>query len=129
MDDPSKCPRGYTSCLTAYASDLVSGLLRVQALIGTHQIAVNLSLGGVTKYTSPCDCDNPAIASAINTLNSLGIATIVAAGDNGYVNGLTAPACVSKAISVGSTGTAHRATAVRSVRRIRFRIFQTVLLT
>lgn len=105
MDDPSKCPNGFTSCLTGYASDLVSGLLRVQALIGTHQIAaVNLSLGGVTKYTSACDSDNLAITSAINTLKSLGIATIVAAGDNGYVNGLTAPACVSKAISVGSTG-------------------------
>jgi hypothetical protein len=66
--------------------------------------AVNLSLGG-GGYTDQATCDqrNAATKRAIDQLRDAGIATVIAAGNNGYTNALSAPACISSAISVGST--------------------------
>ncbi len=62
--------------------------------------AVNLSLGG-GKFASACD-DDPR-KKAIDNLRSVGIATIVSSGNQGYSDGINAPACISSAISVGAT--------------------------
>lgn len=87
----------------AYESDIISGLERVYALRGAFNIAaVNLSLGG-NAYTANCDSAFPAMKAAIDQLRSVGIATVVAAGNEGYRNALDEPACISSAISVGST--------------------------
>ena len=68
--------------------------------------AANLSLGG-GQYTSQAECDvgagNPARRAAIDNLRSIGIATVAASGNNGFVGALNAPACISSAVSVGST--------------------------
>ena len=66
--------------------------------------AVNMSLGGEV-YLSPaeCDADNGATKAIIDTLRSVGIATVAAAGNKGAANGIGAPGCISSAISVGST--------------------------
>ena len=62
--------------------------------------SVNMSLGGAT-FTAPCD-DDPA-KPAIDNLRAIGVATVVAAGNNYAGNALSTPACISSAISVGST--------------------------
>ncbi|MDP3521910.1 MAG: S8 family serine peptidase [Hydrogenophaga sp.] len=87
----------------SYTSDQIKGLERVYALRGDHAIAaVNMSLGG-GQYSSTCDSSNTAIKAAIDNLRSVGIATVIASGNNGYLNAISAPACVSSAISVGAT--------------------------
>jgi len=92
-----------TPCIEAYDSDVISGLEYVYGLRNSFNIdAVNLSLGS-GGYTSTCDLFFPQYKSEFDTLQSVGIAPIVSSGNNGFVNGLSAPACVSSAISVGST--------------------------
>ncbi len=105
ISSPSTCAAfGYSSpCILTFDSQVILGLERVYALKDTFQIAaVNLSLGG-GKHTGYCDLEVPFYKDAIDLLRSEGIATIVASGNNRYLNALSAPACVSTAISVGAT--------------------------
>ncbi|MCB9421153.1 MAG: S8 family serine peptidase [Ardenticatenaceae bacterium] len=98
--DPSQ------TCALTYTSDQISGLERVYDLRNDFNIAaVNMSLGGATLYSSASACDNdePYRKAAIDNLRSVGIATIVATGNSSSRTGISAPACISSAISVGST--------------------------
>jgi subtilisin family serine protease len=98
------CGSGPAPCVLSYTSDQLLGLQRVQALSTTYNIAsINMSLGG-GQYASSCDTSNPSYAAAINNLRSLGIATVIASGNSGYTSAMGFPACLSNAISVGSTG-------------------------
>jgi subtilisin len=88
----------------SFSSDQILALERVLALKDTFRIAaVNLSLGGGT-YTSQafCDSDNPATKAIIDQLRSFNIATVIASGNDGFINAMSAPACISTAVSVGS---------------------------
>lgn len=96
----------FNNSLGANTSDIIRGLERVYELRGTYQIAaVNLSLGGGT-YSSFCDGFSTATTVAISNLYSSGIATAIASGNNGTSNAVTWPACISKAVSVGSVSKA-----------------------
>lgn len=97
------CPEG-EACPLTYTSDLIRALEWVYKRRADHDIAaVNMSLGGgYYSSESQCDSENAAIKSAIDNLRAAGIATLVASGNEGYLNGLGTPACVSSAISVGS---------------------------
>jgi subtilisin family serine protease len=87
----------------SYESDQVKALERVYALSSSMQIAaVNMSLGN-GKYTETCDASFPALKTAIDNLRAAGIPTIVAAGNSGYRDGISGPACISTAVSVGAT--------------------------
>ncbi len=68
---------------------------------GVPLAAINMSVGGKKSHSQPCD-DDPR-TKIIQNLESVGIATIISAGNNGYADGISAPACISKAISVGAT--------------------------
>ncbi|HKX27678.1 MAG TPA: PA14 domain-containing protein, partial [Blastocatellia bacterium] len=90
-------------CLLASTSDMMSGLNRVYALRTTQSIvSVNMSIGGGISF-GYCDDNNP-LKDAIDQLRSAGIATVIAAGNSGYSDGISFPACTSSAISVGATG-------------------------
>ncbi|MFN0253889.1 MAG: S8 family peptidase [Kofleriaceae bacterium] len=93
-----------TPCVLAYSSDWMEGLERVLALSqsGTKIAAVNLSLGG-GMHTSACDATFPAMKTAIDNLAAAGIATVIAAGNDGYTNAIGFPGCISSAITVGAT--------------------------
>jgi subtilisin len=96
---------GPVTCVLSYTSDQIAALEHVYALRNTYHIAaVNLSLG-VGQFTSQASCDaaNASTKAAIDMLRSAGIATIVAAGNDAFGNALSTPACISSAISVGST--------------------------
>lgn len=98
------CPSNATNCLTAFTSDILLGLQRVQQLSSTFKIAaVNLSLGG-GQFTANCDAQATAFKMAIDNLRSLDIATIVASGNESHIGALSSPACISSAISVGAVG-------------------------
>jgi subtilisin len=91
---PGTCPLSFTS-------DQIKGLERVYALRTSFTIAsANMSLGG-GQSTSNCDSDSRKLI--IDNLRSVGIATVIASGNNGFTNALSFPACISSAISVGST--------------------------
>ena len=92
---------GSAPCALAWTSDIIAGLERVYSLRGSRIFSsVNLSLGGGS-YTAPCDSD--PTKPIIDNLRSAGIATVVAAGNDGYTNALNSPGCISSAISVGAT--------------------------
>jgi hypothetical protein len=63
--------------------------------------AVNMSIGGGS-YAGDCDAFSPGVANAIDTLRAKGVPFMIAAGNNGFVNTLAAPACIKNAISVGN---------------------------
>src|SRR5262249_44428086 len=48
-------------------------------------------------------CDGEPEKAIIDTLRSVGIATVVASGNDGSPTALSSPACISSAVSVGST--------------------------
>ena len=94
---------GTTSCVLSFKSDQIAALEHIYSLRDSYNIAaVNMSLGGERK-TSICDVENASLKAAVDNLKSVGIATIVSAGNDGYKDALNAPACISTAISVGST--------------------------
>ena len=91
-------------CVLSYVSDQISGMERVLTLSGSMNIAaVNMSLGGGNN-TANCDGSQAARKAAIDNLRAVNIATVISSGNNGYTNAMGAPACISSAISVGSTG-------------------------
>jgi subtilisin family serine protease len=96
----------FAPCTTAFISDIAKGMEYVYSQRNRFKIAsVNLSLGDTFKYPGICDGD-PTIESirqAADHLRSAGIATVFAAGNSGYKDGIPRPACLSNVISVGAT--------------------------
>ena len=93
------------ACVKSYTSDQIKGLERVYSLRNSYNISsVNMSLGG-DSYTTNCDADSNYTGekAAIDNLRSVGIATVIASGNESATNAISAPACISSAISVGST--------------------------
>ncbi|MDX2224910.1 MAG: S8 family serine peptidase [Rhodospirillaceae bacterium] len=105
--DENVCtPTGQTTkvpvCLRSYTSDQLAGLNFVinqaQAL---SVAAVNMSFGGDAQTGT---CDNNPLKGAIDTLRRLGVASAISAGNQGKVDQMGAPACISTAVSVGAVG-------------------------
>jgi subtilisin len=92
---------GSAPCVLAFTSDIMAALEHVYSLRGVWSFAAaNLSLG-LDASTTPCDDDPTKLI--IDNLRSAGIATVIASGNDGYVNAIDAPACISSAISVSAT--------------------------
>jgi subtilisin len=94
------CTRFDTGVL-CYGSDWISALDHVYQLRDTYNIAaVNMSLGG-GRYTSYCD--SGSTKAMIDTIRSVGIATVIAAGNDGWTDAIAYPACISTAVAVGAS--------------------------
>lgn len=102
---PSCQNAGEDPCALAFTSDIIGGLEHVYTLGSVLSIAaVNLSLGsGAYSSQSTCDAQNGSTKAVIDNLSSIGIATVIASGNAGRPTALSAPACISSAVSVGST--------------------------
>lgn len=99
-DDDTEDP-----CAKTFTSDTIKALDHVYGLRDSFDIAaVNMSLGG-GQHSSPAECDaqDSARKEIIDQLRSVGIATVVASGNESQTNALAAPACISSAISVGAS--------------------------
>ncbi len=110
IDNPQICGSNM-SCARTSSSDYVLGLQRVFTLkqSGVNIASANMSLGSPDVFTGNCDSQVLDVKAAIDNLRSVGVATVIASGNgdssgNGYINALSKPACISSAISVGSTG-------------------------
>jgi subtilisin len=102
----SQCGSSATSdCALSYDSDQIRALQRIYALRDTYRIAaVNLSIGGdLYSDQQACDNENVTYKSAIDGLRAVGIATVIATGNNGSANSISTPGCISSAFAVGST--------------------------
>lgn len=66
-------------------------------------VALNMSLGDGVKYASPCSSKstNPFVAP-IAGARSAGIIPIASAGNEGYTDGISKPACTPGVVSVGA---------------------------
>ena len=85
-------------------SQVLSGLNAVYSVRtqfgGVH--VLSLSLGGAAVYNSNCDGLFPDFASVFSQFNTAGIPIFVASGNGGFIDGVSKPACLSSAISVGA---------------------------
>lgn len=100
FDSASSCG-GTAPCALSWSSDQMAALERVYALRNRYRIAaVNMSLGGGF-HTSACN--SHPLKPIIDNLRAARIATIIAAGNNGFDGAISSPACIGSAIAVGST--------------------------
>lgn len=88
-------------CILSYSSDQLRALQRVRDRRAARNIvAANMSLGG-GRFTSSCNSDS--LAAIIGELKTAGVATVISAGNDGYRDAVGAPACITAAVTVGST--------------------------
>jgi subtilisin family serine protease len=84
----------------ASSTDILSAINWAIANKATYNIAaLNLSLGGGSS-TAPCTAD--AIGVGLGAARAVGIAPVVASGNDGRSNAISSPACAPAAISVGA---------------------------
>ncbi|WP_046727268.1 S8 family peptidase [Streptomyces humi] len=102
FDSEDYCGPGAAPCVGSFTSSQLAALEKVLQLrqSGTPVVAANLSLGA-GRYASACE--NDARRTAIDNLLAAGVATVVAAGNSGYTDAVSAPGCVPAAITVGAT--------------------------
>ncbi|WP_162603133.1 S8 family serine peptidase [Streptomyces sp. CS081A] len=102
FDSDNYCGAGNSPCVLSFTSSQLKGLEKVLALkkAGTDIIAANMSLGS-GRWTTACTTDPRKMV--IDSLLAEGVATVVAAGNNGYGDAVNAPGCIPSAITVGST--------------------------
>ncbi|MFE0845903.1 proprotein convertase P-domain-containing protein [Streptomyces rochei] len=102
FDSEDFCGTDSAPCVLSFTSAQIAALEKVLQIrqSGAPIIAANLSLGG-GRYAAACDSDPRKVA--IDNLLAAGVATVVAAGNSGFGDAVSAPACVSSAITVGST--------------------------
>ena len=94
---------GTMPCGRTYISDQVRALEYLLSLqqAGVDISAVNLSLNGGVKFTGSCDDDSRK--ESVDNLLSVGVVTIASAGNQGFADGVQAPACISSVVAVGAT--------------------------
>jgi subtilisin family serine protease len=89
----------------AYDGNIIKALQWVSTIASQYNVAsVNMSLGGSQSYKTTCDDYIPRMTSAIKALKDINVATVISSG-NSYANGMSAPACISHAVSVAATYT------------------------
>jgi subtilisin family serine protease len=122
INDESLCQK-FTStsapCLIIFNSDVTRALEYAYQLRTSHNIAaINMSLGGDAYATaSECDAQSKERKAIIDNLRAAGIPSIVASGNQYYTDKISSPACISSAISVGSTQDGSNGTTVDQVSR------------
>ncbi len=88
--------------LGAYTSDQVAAL---DWLLNDAQtpniVSANMSLGG-SQWAMACDASYPQ-SPVIAALREQGIVTVIASGNDGFNGYVSAPGCISSAVTVGST--------------------------
>jgi hypothetical protein len=90
-------------CTRSRTSDMIAGLERVYQLRYTRDFAsVNMSMGA-GRFTSNCDSAQADLKAIIDNLKAAGIATVIGSGNDGFTDAVGFPACISSAITVGST--------------------------
>jgi subtilisin family serine protease/Leucine-rich repeat (LRR) protein len=95
-----------------FSSDWVAALDWIYSQVTANQLSVdvvNMSLGSLKLYkanplgnASNCDSFYPTEAQAIQRMTDLGIIVVSATGNQGSIDSINAPACLSNVIAVGA---------------------------
>lgn len=95
------CTPNAAPCVKTYDSDQISALNYVNTtLVPLWKIAsVNMSLGGGQHNEF---CNGNALKAPIDALKANGVATVIAAGNDGWTDTIGAPGCISTAVTVGA---------------------------
>lgn len=94
---------------TAFFSSIDSALNRVITLKATtmpNLVSVNLSIGTNAVFAAgdpACNAVDPTTSTLFGTLQSAGVAVVVAAGNNGSSTGMSFPGCATNAFAIGAT--------------------------
>jgi len=102
---PNTCAGVGTSspCILSYDSDQIEGLQRVlNRANALNVVSVNMSLGGGSN-TGTCDTTNAIKKSIIDQLLTQDVVTAIASGNGSDVSQISAPGCISTAVTVSST--------------------------
>ena len=90
----------------AMMSDIIAGMEYVYSRRNDFSIAaVNMSLGSGWVYPEDCSAEDTVTEAIMANLRSAGIAPVVASGNSHSTVGLSSPACLTSAISVGAVST------------------------
>lgn len=82
-------------------TDIISAINWAIANRATYNItAMNLSLGDSS--VNPSECPGSWAATPFQNARQAGIVPVVASGNNGYLNGVSSPACAPGAVRVGA---------------------------
>ncbi|MBI4894430.1 MAG: S8 family serine peptidase [Candidatus Aenigmarchaeota archaeon] len=85
-------------------SDIVAGIdWCVSNATSLNISVISMSLGDGGTYAGYCDGTYPSMTAAINSAISSNITVVVASGNDGSTSGMSNPACVTNATSIGST--------------------------
>lgn len=85
----------------ALVSDILDAINWSISNKATYNIqAMNLSLGGTSKFTSACT--NDWSKTAVQSARNAGITVVIASGNSAFTDGIASPACAPAAISVGA---------------------------
>ena len=96
---PSLCGSS-SGCISASSSDIILGLAHVRDNAVRYGIAAaNLSLGG-SLFSSYCD--SQPYKPVIDQLRAIGVATVIATGNEYQTNRVSSPGCISTAVRVGA---------------------------
>lgn len=86
----------------SYESDTLDALDYVYSLRNTYPIAsANLSLGTPESFSNFCGTDSRS--AVVTNLRDVGIATVVASGNESQCNAVAAPGCIRDAVTVNGT--------------------------
>jgi subtilisin family serine protease len=97
---------GSSACVMSWNSDCQAGLDYIYSIRGNYSIAsINMSLGA-GGYSSACNSDSRG--TVIFNLRQAGIATAIATGNDGYCGYVSAPACITASVAVGSSTKADK---------------------
>lgn len=93
---------------SASSSDIIDAVDWVVANAVTYNIvSANFSLSDGTENSGACDTSRGPFANpfktAFDTLVAVDVLPVAASGNDGHINGISSPACVTPALSVGAT--------------------------
>jgi len=103
----SRFPSGHANCTNpngcalSYTSDQIEALSYVQNSLANRLpiVAINMSLGAGNHQA----CPGNYMAPVISALRSIGIATVISAGNDALAGGVGSPGCIPDAITVGAS--------------------------
>lgn len=106
------CGPGGSPCVASFDYDQMLAMEdTIMLALGIHTeypgltldvASLNMSLGGGYSYTH-CDEEESARKDLIDTLKSLGTATVISAGNDSSTDSTSYPGCVSTAFTIGAT--------------------------
>jgi len=96
-----ECDDSEDPCILSYQSDQLAALEWLYNNRNSLSLAsINMSLGG-GEYQAACSFH--VLRNVVFSLRSAGIATVIAAGNERFIDAVSSPACIPEAVTVGST--------------------------